>query len=88
MDLNGVIKHCDKVNIKPSFSQIRIFSSMTESKVSERHKTLTSAPHDEFQRIYNSSDVYLDHNDTDNQKIVPMLNMADTDGNGQCLMFK
>ena len=96
VDLNGVIKHCDKVNIKPSSSQIRIFSSMTESKVSEWHETLTSAPYDEFQRINNSSDGYFDHIADDiaddigsnNQKIVPMINMTDTDGNGQCLMVK
>ena len=83
MDLNGVIKHCDKVNIKPSFSQIRIFSSMTESKVSEWHETLTSAPYDQFQRSYNFSDVYLDHNaGSNNQKIVPMINLTDTNGDG------
>jgi len=62
---------------------------MTESKVSEWHETLTSAPYDEFQRISNSSNLDSDLNSTSgNQKIVPMINMTDTDGNGQCLMVK
>ena len=60
---------------------------MTESKVSEWHETLTSAPYDEFQRIYNSSDIDPDNAGSNNQKIVPMI-QTDTDDNGQSLMVK
>ena len=60
---------------------------MTESKVSEWHETLTSAPYDEFQRIYNSSDIDSDNAGSNNQKIVPMIQTV-TDGKGQCLMVK
>ena len=61
---------------------------MTESKVSEWHETFD---YDEFQRIYNSSDIDpdidRDNAGSNNQKIVPMIQTV-TDGKGQCLMVK